>query len=177
MQVQLDRGSREGGQNRRIGEDLAVLHHFDLGVSRVQPRGRLTVRDDEQLVNPGRILLQRPERVLQILVVPHPVGRRILLRLLRFKVAIAPSPLQPGGVAAICPNVHRVDNGVAQTVAVGAMSDVVSVRPGAIVRARQRRLSRVHPHHERHSRKHAGESDQENEGSMCNGRKSICDIT
>ena len=161
VQVELDRCQRKGGQERSIPENLVMADDLDLGMLRIQPGWDLAIGYDKHLVDPRRILLQGTQRVPEIVAVPRAVGGQLLLHVLAFQRAVGLHLPNPSRVAPVLPNVHSVNHRVTEPVAEGTMADVIPVGFRTVVRARVRTVPRVQVKGDGHSRKHAGECNQQ----------------
>ena len=58
VEIHLDGGGGEGGENRGVGEDVPVGDDLDLGIVRIEPRGDLPVCHDKNAADPRSKTLQ-----------------------------------------------------------------------------------------------------------------------
>lgn len=78
VDVGLDGRRAEGGEDGRVRENVCVGHHAHPRVGAVQPHGDLAVGDDEHAADPGRVALQRAQRVAEFVAVAVPLELGVL---------------------------------------------------------------------------------------------------
>jgi hypothetical protein len=79
MQMRLDSWRAKSGQVTLIEEDLFVSDQaHSARITQIEPNGPLTIGHNKNAPNPRGVLLERAERVLQLVIVLETIGRKSL---------------------------------------------------------------------------------------------------